>query len=97
MKLALDYDLRITYYAISITERNTAMNHTSSENIVIGFVFCGLALMLTAFAAFITHLWWIITYALPNLSTISAGEAIICFAGLFPPLGAIHGFVIWFT
>ena len=97
MKLALDYGLIIAYYAISITERNTAMNYTSSEKIVIGFVFCGFALMFTSFAAFITHLWWVITYALPNLSTISAGEAILCFAGLFPPLGAIHGFVIWFT
>jgi hypothetical protein len=55
-------------------------------------------LVVASIAGFIRHLFWVVGYALANLDQISVGEAIMMIGGTFvPPLGVIHGFVLWFT
>lgn len=49
-------------------------------------------------AAYITHLIWIVKILMFSSGSIPIGHAILAVIGLiFPPLGVIHGFVIWFT
>jgi len=56
---------------------------------VIGFV-------VSLFAAYITHLVWSVISAM-NASLDTVSEWFLVFAGLFfPPIGIVHGFVIWF-
>jgi len=50
---------------------------------------------LSCFAAWLTHVVWIISMLL--LPTIPTGHIVIGVLGAFmPPIGVIHGFMIWF-
>lgn len=50
----------------------------------------------TAFAAYITHLFWSITLLAASVSP-TIGQIVLAILGCFvPPVGSIHGLTIWF-
>lgn len=54
------------------------------------------AAILATVAAYITHLFWIISLLMSDVS-VPAGKVIIAIVGLLvPPLGCVHGFWLWF-
>lgn len=69
------------------------MNDTADTVYVAGVV---LAILLPV-AAWITHVVWVINKIL-GTAPVTGGEMAIGVIGAFlPPIGAIHGFIIWFT
>lgn len=53
--------------------------------------------LLSAVAAYITHLVWIVQM-LASDAGMTAGKVLLSvFGTLFFPLGILHGYVIWFT
>lgn len=55
------------------------------------------ALILTCIAGWITHcVWWVNLVMNNQLDTVQEGF-IAALGTLFPPVGVIHGFIIWFT
>jgi hypothetical protein len=55
------------------------------------------ALVLTTIAAWITHVVWIIK-ALMSDAGATGGQMVLGVIGAFmPPIGVIHGFVLWFS
>ena len=55
------------------------------------------AMIVSMIAAYVTHIAWLITGAMNGeIDTIGEG-ALGVMGTLFPPIGTIHGFVIWFT
>lgn len=55
----------------------------------------GVGAMLTAGAAWITHIVW--TISLLTKGTVLAGQVAMMIIGLlFPPVAVIHGIMIWF-
>lgn len=56
-----------------------------------------LGLLLTPVAALVTHIVWLVEL-LQSGASIAGGQFILAFLGtLIPPIGVVHGFVIWFT
>jgi hypothetical protein len=62
-----------------------------------GFGLITIAVVVTSLAAWLTHVVWIIqTLASPVGAT--AGQIVLGLLGIFiPPIGALHGLIIWFT
>lgn len=55
----------------------------------------GVALVATTIAAFIRHVWWIITICMTGAS-VTAGQVMLAIFGImFPPLGVLHGVWLW--
>jgi len=57
----------------------------------LGFVW--ILFIVSAIAAYITHIVWAIDI-LTGAATDS--QIVIALIGLFPPVGVIHGYMIWF-
>lgn len=56
-----------------------------------------LAFALTAIAAWVTHVFWVIG-TLSAEKGVTFGQAALGVIGTFvPPVGVLHGFYIWFT
>lgn len=54
-----------------------------------------LALAITTIAAFIRHVWWIITICMSS-QPLYGGQVVLAVLGvIFPPLGALHGVWLW--
>lgn len=55
-----------------------------------------LALIIAPIAAYVTHaVWWIKLLIDGQMDTV--GEGFLALAGMIcPPVGVIHGFIIWF-
>lgn len=55
------------------------------------------AFFITCIAAFVRHLWWIISICMGS-APIHGGHIVIAIFGvLFPPFGVLHGFWLWFN
>lgn len=55
-----------------------------------------IAIFLSPVAAYFTHLYWTVT-TLFGEGVVEAKEiALMAFGVFMPPIGVIHGFVIWF-
>jgi hypothetical protein len=53
------------------------------------------ALVATLLAAFVRHVWWIITICMLN-QPIYGGQIVLAIIGIiFPPIGALHGIWLW--
>lgn len=59
-------------------------------------IFAAFSFVISLSAAWITHVvWWINLMMNEQLDTL--GEAVLAILGtLCPPVGVIHGFIIWF-
>jgi len=56
----------------------------------------GIGFVVSLFAAYITHLVWSLTL-LMNAQADTLSEWFLVLIGLvFPPLGIVHGYMIWF-
>lgn len=54
-----------------------------------------IVLIATMIAAFIRHVWWIITICMMN-QPIYGGQIVLAIIGIiFPPIGALHGIWLW--
>lgn len=54
-----------------------------------------IALVVTSVAAFIRHVWWIITICMTG-SPVTGGQVVLAIFGImFPPFGALHGIWLW--
>lgn len=63
---------------------------------VIGEI-AGITLVFTCIAAFFRHLWWIATICMTPMGVVTAGQVLLAIFGVvFPPLGVVHGFWLWF-
>lgn len=61
------------------------------------FVIFATALFLTLPASWITHVVWVIR-CLASSEGVTGGQAVLGVAGtLFPPIGVVHGYLIWFS
>jgi hypothetical protein len=66
------------------------------EKVQLGCSFAGIFLVLSSIAAWITHVAWIIG-ALTSANGATSGQMILGAIGaLVPPVGVIHGVMIWF-
>ena len=62
----------------------------------LGFVVLSAAMAIAAFAAWITHVMWAIG-KLASDAGITLGQVILAALGIFvPPIGVLHGLMIWF-
>lgn len=53
--------------------------------------------ILSLIAAYITHIVWIVS-TLAGPAGVTFGQFLLGFLGLFiPPIGVVHGLIIWFT
>lgn len=53
------------------------------------------SLFLVSVAAFIRHIWWIITICMSG-QPIVGGQVVLAIIGIvFPPVGALHGVWLW--
>lgn len=52
--------------------------------------------VLSCIGAFITHAWWIITLCMSGAALTGGQIVIAIFGTVFPPLGVLHGFWLWF-
>ena len=70
-------------------------NFTSLTASIFGlltFIWVGLAIVF----AYLTHVYWTITMAMTE-QLDTAGEMFLAIVGLLvPPLGTIHGIILWF-
>lgn len=55
----------------------------------------GCLLFLIPLAAYITHIIWAISTLSSDVAA-SLGQIVLAAIGLFPPIGIIHGFYLWF-
>lgn len=56
-----------------------------------------ISLWFTAAAAYLTHLVWAVS-TLMSEHAATAGQIVLSIAGtLLPPLGLLHGVVLWFS
>ena len=54
---------------------------------------CVIALVVSGW---VTHLFW--TFRLVSADTVTAAQVVMMVVGIvFPPIGAIHGFWLWFN
>jgi hypothetical protein len=61
------------------------------------FTIAGLAFGLACIAAYITHIVWVIRLLLATDGMVHVGRALLALFGVFcPPIGVIHGVMIWF-
>lgn len=52
----------------------------------------------SAFAGFITHIFWIFNVLMGSPALITGGKVAIMFLGiLIPPIGVLHGWYLWFS
>ena len=58
-------------------------------------VFAMIGLLLTFFAAFIRHAWWIISMMMSGEATTAGKLALAILGIVFPPIGVLHGFWLW--
>jgi hypothetical protein len=64
---------------------------------IAGFGAVALAMVLTMFAAFVTHVVWAVSVLTSTTNdALEVGTIVLSVAGLFPPIGAIHGIMLWF-
>lgn len=62
--------------------------------VIDGFIAIGI--VLACFAAWVTHVIWIIQTLSSGIEA-TAGQMVLGALGAFmPPIGVIHGFMIWF-
>ncbi|MGZ8364798.1 MAG: hypothetical protein ACXWWG_00635 [Nitrospira sp.] len=55
------------------------------------------ALVISVFAAWVTHILWLFT-TLTSAAGATAGQIVLGILGVFvPPLGVLHGIFLWFT
>lgn len=71
---------------------------TTVEDVVTTFLFATFGLFIVStIAAWITHIVWVIG-KITGVASISGGEMAIGVLGAFcPPIGAVHGFIIWLS
>lgn len=71
---------------------------TKNDDLWTGFGLLALvAFLLTNFAAFVEHIWWTISLCMSTTEIITGGRAALMILGvLFPPLGCLHGWYLWF-
>lgn len=56
-----------------------------------------LMFVLTGFAAWVTHIVWVLG-KITGSAAVTGGEMGIAVLGAFvPPIGAIHGVILWFS
>jgi len=68
----------------------------STSKFGVGGVIAFFAFAFAMLAAFITHIVWIVTTLMASEPT-TGGQIVLAVLGvLAPPVGAIHGFVLWF-
>lgn len=77
--------------------RDTRNFHFSAEGAgVFGLVSIPILLAIACFAAWATHIVWIIKVLASNAGA-TAGQMVLGALGAFmPPVGMIHGVMIWF-
>lgn len=47
-------------------------------------------------AAYITHLWWTVSMLFGDTDMAIKDLALALLGAFFPPIGVIHGVIIWF-
>ena len=53
-------------------------------------------ILMSTLPAYITHIFWTIT-TLSSATAATGGQIFMAFFGLIiPPLGALHGWILWF-
>lgn len=63
----------------------------------LGGALVALAFMLTVFAAYITHLVWSIKLLMAAAAPVWNQVVLAILGSFVPPVGVIHGLVLWFS
>lgn len=61
------------------------------------FIWVFFALMLSLPAAFVTHLVWTIKLLMGGAALAGGQVALMLIGIVLPPIGILHGYVLWFT
>ncbi len=73
------------------------MRLSTAESSIGGAVIASISLCVACFAAWATHIIWIIK-ALASASGATGGQMVLGVLGAFmPPIGIIHGLILWFS
>lgn len=73
------------------------INIDADDWVAISIVGALLASIATLVAAWVTHVVWVIKI-LAGSAGVTFGQLLLGFLGTFiPPVGIIHGFIIWFS
>lgn len=73
------------------------MNHDTEGSVIFIAGVCLVTALATGIAAWLRHLMWTVTL-LASGHDIAIGQVALGIIGaLVPPVGMIHGFVLWFS
>lgn len=73
--------------------------HTMEAEVigVFGLAAAGIAFAVACCAAWITHVVWIVTILAGNAGATAGQIALGAIGAFFPPVGVIHGFLLWLS
>jgi hypothetical protein len=73
------------------------VHHFEGDGAVAVFVLSIFGFILTGFAGWVTHILWVIG-KITGVAPVTGGEMAIGVIGAFmPPIGAVHGVILWFS